>query len=484
MIIVTPEQMQAIDRETIEVRGLPGLVLMENAARSVLPHIPVGRTAVLVGPGNNGGDGLVIARALWEAGVEVLAVLLSESGSQDWTTQKTLAVEWGLPMVEMPGGEELENILFQSDVIVDCLFGTGLDRPLEGDYALAVDCSNGASAFRLAVDIPSGIHGSTGQVLGIAFQANRTVTFGYPKWGHVLQPGHSFTGELQVTQPGFHPEALAMAGEVRLTSPDIAVELVPHNWPTMHKGDNGRLLLCTGSEQFPGAGILSTLGALRGGAGLVTHWAPDSLRTTLNTVVPEALLLNRDETPRLPTFDAIVLGSGLGEAAAGLTPTLLKEYDGPIVVDADSLPYVSALESDDRGHLVLTPHPGEMASLLGCSVATVEEDRLGVALRAAAELGCVVCLKGAPTVIASPDGRALVNSTGNAVLAQGGSGDVLAGLIGAYLSFGMKLFEAAAGAAFVHGLAADLLIEEAGPRGVPASRVADFIPVAYGQVVG
>lgn len=484
MIIVTPEQMQAIDRETIEGRGLPSLVLMENAARSVLPHIPVGRTAVLVGPGNNGGDGLVIARALWENGVDVIAVLFSETGSEDWAAQKALAMEWGVPMVELPGGEELENILFQSDVIVDALFGTGLDRLLEGDFALAVDCSNATPAFRLAVDIPSGINGRTGQVMGIAFQANRTVTFGHPKWGHVLQPGHSFTGELQVCNPGFHPAALMSAGEVCLTSRGIAVDMVPHNWPTMHKGDNGRLLLCTGSEQYPGAGILSTLGALRGGAGLVTHWAPDSLRTTLNTVVPEALLLNRDEEPRLPTFDAMVLGSGLGDAAAGLSTTLLREFQRPIVVDADALPYVSGLEREQRAHLILTPHPGEMAALLGCTVADIEENRLAVALGAAADLGCVVCLKGAPTIIASPDGRALVNSTGNAVLAQGGSGDVLAGLIGAYLSFGMKLFEATAGAAFVHGLAADLLIEEAGPRGVPASRIADFIPVAYGQLVG
>lgn len=480
MIIVTPQQMETIDKETIQVRGLPGQVLMENAARTILGHVPEGQTAILVGPGNNGGDGLVLARALWEAGTPTVAVLLSETGSPDWNAQKILAQAWEVPLANE---DDLESVLIQSDNIVDALFGTGLARPLEGVYAHAIDLANQTDAFRLAIDIPSGINGTTGGVLGTAFDAHRTVTFGHPKWGHFLYPGRERTGELVLTQPGFHPNALGMHDRVRVLTAPLASQLVPRNWSTMHKGDNGRLLLCTGSETYPGAGILSALGALRGGGGLVTHWGPLSVRSSLNTSAPEALVADRESTPDLAAFDALVLGCGLGEAAAELSPALLQRFKGPVVVDADSLPWVAEVERSKRSQLVLTPHPGEMARLLKCTVEKVEESRIETALLAAADLGCVVCLKGAPTVTACPEGRVWVNSTGNPLLAQGGSGDVLAGLMGAYLAYGLPTFEAVAGAVYVHGLAADILAADT-PRGLPASALAETIPAAYSACLG
>lgn len=484
MLLVTPSQMEQIDSETIQERGLPSLVLMENAARSLVPYVPPGPVTVLIGPGNNGGDGLVLARALHEVGRKVVVWLFSARLSADAQQQLALAQEWGVSMEELFHPDTELPYLPSGGVIVDALFGTGLKRPIRETYAKALEKVNQSDSFRLALDIPSGVDGSTGQILGNAFQAHRTVTFGLAKWGQTLYPGKESCGELVVVQPGFHPEALQRFTDVRLVHFDSLSGFLPHQWPTMHKGDNGRILLATGSTTYPGAGLLSTLGALRGGGGLVTLAAPDELHHPVTTRAPEALLREREDLDDLSSFNAIVIGCGLGPDTDSVAPDLLSRFDGPIVVDADALRCVPRFSREKRASWVLTPHPGELSKLLGRPVAELEKDRIANAIQAARELGSIICFKGNPTVCASPDGRAIVNSSGNAVLAQGGSGDVLAGLIGAYLGFGLPLLEATAGAVFIHGLAADLLSQELGPKGAGAAALAERIPHALAHAIG
>lgn len=483
MNIVTPSQMAEIDRLTIKEHGLASLTLMENAARSCLPYLPDGKkTTILIGPGNNGGDGLVLARALKENGRHARAVLFDETLSPDANSQLKLAKEWGIPLLHLHSSPNFDfNDFSDSDIIIDALFGTGLTRELEGRHRQAVTWANSSSAHRFSIDIPSGIDGRNGHILGTAFRAHQTVTFGCLKLAHVLYPGKLHCGNIILTQPGFHPDTLQRFDQVQLFTQDWAQRFLPIPWQTMHKGDNGRLLLVTGSARFPGAGILTALGALKGGAGLVTHSCdPQHTSSTLHWC-PECIPLPRPQLPDLSKFDAIVVGSGLGDEADSIGLEVIKRAGRPLLLDAESIPYIHEIGATQRAHTLITPHPGELAKLLDCSVEEIEKNRVATAQESAKELGCVVCLKGAPTVTASPDGRAFINSTGNPVLAQGGSGDLLAGIVGALLAYGLPVFEAGATGVYLHGAAADLADS---PRGEGAHKIADLVPIAYMKAVG
>jgi len=480
--------MAEIDRLTMERYGLNSLVLMENAARSILPFIPLGKVGILVGPGNNGGDGLVLARALKEQQRPVEVLVLSPTLSAEAQTQKSLAESWGVPFTtyfdSADSNSNLVDFLADKEVIVDALFGTGLARPLTKHWKTAVELTNSCPAQRLSIDLPSGLHGGSGQVLGAAVRAHQTVTFGCLKRAHLLHPGAELCGTVHLTQPGFHPQALRTFDRVQLFTKSQAARLLPKTWPTMHKGDNGRLLLVTGSRQYPGAGLISVLGALQAGAGLVTHSTPSELVGPLLSSSPEAMPAPRPQIPTLTDFNAIVVGSGLGEDAKGLGLEVMKSTPVPTVVDADALWQLDSIPATQRQKFVLTPHPGELAKLLNRPVRDLEQDRITTALEAAETLGCVVCSKGAPTVVATPDQRAFVNSTGNAVLSQGGTGDLLAGINGAYLAQGLPPYEAAACGSFIHGLAADMAKSKLGPKGIVAHKISELVPNAYGDSVG
>ncbi len=487
MNIVTPAEMEEIDRETIEEHGLNSLVLMENAARSSISYLPDGRVGVLVGPGNNGGDGLVIARVLAEQGRMVEVLLLSEKRSTDAETNLQLAKKWGVPCRHFLEGDKEEKALqFLADkqLIVDALFGTGLTRELEGRWKRLVELVNASSASIAAVDIPSGVNGATGQTLGAAVRAHLTVTFGCLKRGHILMPGRDHCGQVRLTQPGFHPQALRRFEQVQLMNRDLARVTLPKVWPTMHKGDNGRLLMLTGSTKYPGAGILSTLGALHAGSGLLTHSWPPELNQTLLQWAPEAMPHPRAQAIDWENYNAAVVGSGLGPDSETFGLQALRDCPLPMVVDADALTLLNERSENLRESLVLTPHPGELSKLTNRPVKELEESRIEAAIEAARQWNCVVCFKGAPTVTASPAGKAFINGSGNPVLAQGGTGDVLAGVIGAYLAYGLPPLEAAACGAFVHGVAADLALQRVGPRGATAHRIAELVPFAYAEIVG
>ena len=487
MNIVTPAEMEEIDRETITGHGLSSLVLMENAARSSIPYLPDGRVGVLVGPGNNGGDGLVLARALAEQGRSVEILLLSEKLSQDGEANLQLAKAWGIPYRYFLEGDDEKKalqFLYGKELVIDALFGTGLGRELAGRWKRLVELVNDSPASVMSVDIPSGVNGTDGQIMGVAVRANLTVTFGCLKRGHLLMPGREHCGQMRLTQPGFHPEALRRFEQVQLMNRELARTILPKIWPTMHKGDNGRLLMLTGSTRYPGAGILSTLGALNGGTGLLTHSWPPELNQTLLQWAPEAMPVPRSQEIEWDGFNAVVMGSGLGADAEQLCPKVLRHCPLPSVVDADALALVGEREENLRQNLVLTPHPGELARLMERPAKELERNRIESAIEAARRWNCVVCFKGAPTVTASPTGKVYINGSGNPVLAQGGTGDVLAGVIGAYLAYGLPPLQAAACGAFIHGFAADLALQRVGPRGATAHRIAELVPFAYAEIVG
>ena len=487
MNIVTPAEMEEIDRATIKDHGLNSLVLMENAARSTISYLPEGKVGVLVGPGNNGGDGLVIARVLAEQGRSVEVLLLTEKRSTDAEANLQLARNWGVLCHHFLEGDEEEKVsrfLADKHLVIDALFGTGLTREREGRWKRLVEIVNGSSASIMAVDIPSGINGTDGQVQGTAVRAHLTVTFGCLKRGHLLMPGRDHCGQVRLTQPGFHPDALRRFDQVQLMNRDLARITLPKVWPTMHKGDNGRLLMLTGSTKYPGAGILSTLGALNAGAGLLSHSWPPELNQTLLQWAPEAMPTPRDTPIDWKNYNAAVVGSGLGPDSQTLGLQALLDCPLPMVVDADALAFVKERDQSKRDNMVLTPHPGELSKLTNRPVKELEENRIDAAIEAARQWNCVVCFKGAPTVTASPNGKVYINGSGNPVLAQGGTGDVLAGVIGSYLAYGLPPLQAAACGAFIHGLSADLALQRVGPRGATAHRIAELVPFAYAEIVG
>ena len=526
MHLVTPEQMQALDRAAMEDFGIPGLVLMENAGRAMLEQMeaefgPVaGRTVcVFVGPGNNGGDGLVIARhVLQRGGAPFLiffvepdrlggdAAVNAEICGKLWLDHSLVLHEQDLPDLE----ERIRQLHFTRPVhsLVDALFGTGLTRTLEGRFAAAVQFINTLAQRQhwpvAAVDMPSGLSGRTGRPLGCAVQADLTVTFALPKPGHYLHGGAA-VGKLAIADIGIPPQAVAAAhlpGEL-LDRQSIAPLLRPRP-KAGHKGTFGHLLILAGSEGKTGAALLAAQAALRSGCGLVTLAVPAALDPIFETALPEAMTVPLPHSGKyLSVADheliaelaedkkAVVIGPGIGtaEETGELLLRLHRRLTMPLLLDADALNLMAqnllCLE-DSGGPRILTPHPGEMARLTGLTAAEIQTDRLKAAdwlaeadVRDGQEI--ITVLKGAGTVVCSSKGRWAVNSSGNSGLATGGTGDVLAGLTGGLLAQGYPLWDAAAVGVFLHGLAADILAKERG-QGFTASELAAALPLAFRAV--
>ena len=494
--------MREADRITTEELGVPSLVLMEQAAAAVtatlLERYP-DRQAVLVlcGPGNNGGDGLAIARQLHAHGVGVEALMLADPGglSADAARQFEIARRFGV-RVRRPAEIERPLRLNRADVVVDAMFGTGLTRPLEGYWAEVVAAVHGAEAPVVAVDLPSGLVAGSGGVPPVAVEANLTVTFGAPKVAHVLPPACWSCGDVAVADIGIPPWVLDdLAIMVLLEAADVAGWL-PTRLPDAHKGHFGHLLVVAGRFGRAGAAALAARGAVAAGVGLVTVATPRSAVNAVQSLVPEAMVDGLAEDgdgvctgegilPLLSRATAVAVGPGLGlgEGPRTLLTSLLGAWQGPLLLDADALtlaaPNLRGLQR--KAETVLTPHPGELARLLDCETAQVVADRVACALKAAKSSHSVVLAKGARTLIAAPTGRLKVIPTGGPGLATGGSGDVLTGVVGALLAQGLTAVEAAAAGAYLHGLAGDLAGEDYSSA-VPAGALATYLPRAEQQV--
>jgi NAD(P)H-hydrate epimerase len=502
MRIVSAEEMRDLDRLTIE-GGTPGHVLMEragNGATKVLldlfPHMRrKGRRALIcAGKGNNGGDGFVMARLLRNRGARTDVVLFGRADEVKGDAARNLrSYRRGRTVIhEVTGTEELDALvdcLQRADVIIDAIFGTGLSSEVRGVQAAAIDLINTAGVPVFAVDIPSGLHADTGLPLGTAIQAEATATFGFAKIGQVLYPGATNCGELAVVDIGISsPATAARPPTTWLLDRDEAARLVPARRPDAHKGDCGHLLVVAGSFGKTGAAQLVTRAALRVGAGLVTLVGPSSLYPVYASGVLEAMtevLPDRDgrilfDAQRLEELaagkSAVVIGPGIGthEEARQVVGWLLGNLSVPLVLDADALTCVAddiSSLSATKAPTVLTPHPGEMARLLGADTPGVQADRVGVARRFAASHRCVLILKGARTVVAEPSSHAWINPTGNPGMASGGMGDVLCGVVGGLVAQGLTAAEAARLGVYLHGASADRAAMEGGEIGLVASDV-------------
>jgi NAD(P)H-hydrate epimerase len=514
MIVVTAAEMRELDRLTIEVCGTPGYVLMERAglgATDVLldrfPNASDGLVMVVAGKGNNGGDGFVIARALLGRGIDAEVLLLASVA--DVGGDAALALDAfrkaGGRFVEMPADDDVAQLperLARSGLVVDAVFGTGLNSPVRGRFAAALQAINTCGRPVLAVDIPSGLDADSGMPLGVAVHAHVTATFAFPKVGQLVYPGAGFVGMLAVVDIGIAAEAVAaVAPRLHCMARESAARLVPARAADDHKGRTGHVAVFAGSTGHTGAARMAGRAALRCGAGLVTLAGPASLNAIFCQGTDELMtapladhygrVVADAEAVRavMRGKSAIVVGPGFGthDDAARVVEQILREAEVPVVLDADALTCVARdlhVLDAARCPVLLTPHPGEMARLLGRDTAVVQGDRLGVARRFAAAHRCVLLLKGARTVVAAPDGEAWINPTGNPGMATGGMGDVLAGMLGALLAQGLDTRAAARLGAFLHGEAADRVATRRGMIGMLAGDVIEELPPAIAALCG
>ena len=383
------------------------------------------------------------------------------------------------------------------DAYLDALLGTGLNSPVKGRYQKAIELLNAQDAPVMAIDIPSGLSADTGCALGVSVKADFTATFGMMKIGLALEPGE-LAGELSLVDISIPPFVIDELGvDASLISDDLVLELLPHRPAGGHKGTFGHLMVVGGSPGKSGAACLAAWGGIRSGAGLVTVGVPAGLNqaveAALTSAMSQPLPEDADGCLSLAGLDAmtefmrdksaLVLGPGLGRSAEAweFARALMSDLQRPLLLDADGLNALADSPNEisfEGGQVVLTPHPGEAARLLGVSVAEIQADRAAAARRLAAETGAVAVLKGARTVVAEPFGGLWVNPTGNPILASGGSGDVLSGLVGGFMAQGLAPLDAALAGVFLHGLAADLARQSFGPVGMSAEELKDFIPAA------
>ena len=510
MKLATAKEMAAVDRRASECHGIAVAELMDragsctaDAAALLLGPVRGRRVALFCGCGNNGGDGFVAARILRSRGAEARVVLVGTPADLRPVARAAwdAALATGVELTACATTAALaaaRPCVSDVDLVVDAVLGTGFAPPVRDLVKAAISLINSLGRPVLAVDIPSGLAADHGRVTGEAVRATATVTFGYPKPGLVLQPGARHVGRLWLADIGFPPGTDALvAGELRLTTAgDLAPHLEPRD-PESHKGSFGHVLLVAGSRGMAGAAALAARGALRAGAGLVTVALPASIAPLLLPGLPEAMLLplpddgapagERDAAAvvaeHLARFSALAVGPGLSRSVG--PARLVRELcatDLPLLLDADALAALAAAGPQAifqrRTPAILTPHPGEIACLLGMSAAAVQADRIGAARACAGLFNAVVVLKGCRTVVAPPVGPLWINPTGNPAMAAAGMGDVLTGVIAAHLARGMEPLAAALLGAYLHRLAGDLAVAESGPWGILASEVADHIPTA------
>ncbi len=507
MIVVTAQEMRELDRLTIEKYGVPSITLMERAgaaiAQAILERFARAAkkgTLIVAGKGNNGGDGFVVARLLKKKNIPCAVALLARKNELSPDASRNLHAFLKLKgkVVEVPvkGLEALSREMSGRGLLVDAILGTGMKNDVSGLYAEAITLMNASGLPVVAVDIPSGLHTDTGMPLGVAVQAEMTVSLGYPKLGQVIFPGLNYVGDLAVADIGIDANAVREVDpKTEILERDEIKWLVPNREPDTHKGTYGHLLVMAGSRGKTGAAILACRAAMRMGSGLVTLAAPRALNAIFASSLVEVMTeplgdngveeiepLSDEEWHRLlERKDALLFGPGIGvsESPQTLLRWLLKNLTIPWVIDADGLNNL-VLEMERLRHAktppILTPHPGEMARLIGKDNAAVNQDRIGVARSFARGNRCHIVLKGARTVIATADGKVFINPTGNPGMASGGMGDALAGMLAALLGQGFSPEDAMKLGVYLHGFVGDRVSAQKGEIGLIASDIIADLP--------
>ncbi len=510
MRTATANQMRQIDAEAIEHRGIPSLVLMERAAQAVadkassllhseqLEH--PARVAVLCGAGNNGGDGFAAARILRESGIEATAFLVGDPDrmTPDCKEMARRLIEAGGKVVPFDSSDER---LKRCDLYLDAIVGVGLHAPLRGRAALAADfLAQTAKGQILAVDIPSGVDADTGRDLGCGFCCRATVTFTLPKQGHFIGAGSVACGSLTVADIGIPTDLVErFPSQLEALTAKTVRTFLPKRDPAGHKGTFGKVLVLGGSVGYTGAPILAAEAALRSGTGLVYLGVPESVYPIAAVKCYESMpfplpsLEDGTHSPEAVSHalalaqgkDALLIGPGLGQSggALSLLETILTRSDAPLVVDADGLNLLaqnlSLLQARQNKVTILTPHDGEFTRLGGD---LSSGDRLGAACTFAQRHNVILILKGRGTLVALPNGRAFVNTTGNSGMAKGGSGDALSGILLALLGQHIPPEQAAAAAVWLHGHAGDLAAAEKGEYGMLPRDLIAALPQAFSCV--
>lgn len=492
--VASREEMQQIDTYSINTVGIPGIVLMEKAALALeevfLERIPTNSHVLIVTEkGNNGGDGLALGRLLLEEGYTVdfyeIGVIPHDSDSH--RIQKNILQQMGADFLMKFPEEEY-------DVIVDAVFGVGLKREVSGRHKEVIERLNQMEGLKVAVDVPSGVDASTGQILGIAFQADLTITFGLSKVGLLLYPGAEVSGEIIVKEIGFPKKAVEEIAPKMISFTEEDLRLLPERRAWTNKGSYGKVLLIAGSKNMAGAAILSGTAAYKSGCGLVRFFSCEENRVILQEKLPEAILTTYDSEEKawkllpecLSWASVIGIGPGMGQSvfAKQVLKQVLILGKVPLVIDADGLNNLAVLLKEDEeikelfyeyeGGMILTPHLKEMSRLLKEGVPEIRSD-LPKAANQMADKGHVIVLKDARTIVSDGTTPSYINMSGNNGMATGGSGDVLTGIICGFLAGGLDVVTAARLGVYCHGLAGDLAAQEKGYYGMLAGDIPDYL---------
>ena len=496
------QEMRALDKQAVKEFGIEETLLMENAGMAAFSVIAESggvrdrKFVIFCGTGNNGGDGLVVARKIHSNGGRVKILIIGERQNFKGAAKLNLEIaeKLKLEMAELQNPEQVADDLNNCDALIDAIFGTGLDREVGGIYRSVIERINQSGKTVYSLDIPSGINGDSGAVMGIAVRAHHTITFGLPKTGNLLFPGFKYAGKLSVTHISFPPQLynqdkLKIAVNTPLPLPDRPMDA--------HKGSCGKALFIAGSALYFGAPYFAAQSFLKAGGGLSFLATPENVAPFIaakgNEIVFVPLKASKQGSitmqsmDRLLEFadhvDIVVIGPGLSvnRGTQNLVRNLSTEISKPLLIDGDGLTAIAQdlpCIGNRRAETILTPHPGEMSRLTGKKISEIEQRRLDIAQATAKILGSVLVLKGAHTLIAYPDERVFINLSGNAGMATAGSGDVLTGTIAAMFGLGLPIPESVRNGVFVHGFAGDLAMLEKGQDGLVASDIMEYLPVA------
>jgi hydroxyethylthiazole kinase-like uncharacterized protein yjeF len=502
MKVAKVEEMKDMDRRATEEFGISQDLLMENAGQAVqsvmLQEIGIKHNKFIVfcGGGNNGGDGLVVARKIHSNGGEAKVFLLDDEAKFRGAAKRNFEIVSRMP-IEMLRIKSIDSIipeLLDCDAIVDAIFGTGLVRKVSGVYKDVIELINESHSTVFSVDIPSGVSGDTGEVMGVAVRADYTVTFGLPKLGNMLYPGYEHCGELYVSHISFPPTLYSSrAMKVAINNP---VEL-PERATDTHKGSYGKVLFIAGSSSYLGAPYLSALSFLKAGGGLSYLATPKSISPFIASRGSEIVFSPQKETPSgsialenkdellefSRTVDMVVVGPGLSLAGETqeLVRKLVPQIDKPLLIDGDGITAISGALGKMKKReapTILTPHLGEMSRIAKMEISEISKNKIDVLQRTAKELNAIIILKGAHSLVGYPDGTVFINVSGNSGMATAGSGDVLTGTIAAMYGLGLGLEDAVRMGVFMHGFSGDVAAVDKGEDGITAQDILDSLPEA------